>query len=107
MSTQRARKTYVGTGAFARPAKRSEAHDCATAMSESAAAFSCAGAAENVSKWANSPCQAGFGGPCRNLQTSLDFPPKRISIELSPPIQFRIEWADSQGMSPLLGCRPI
>ena len=28
-------------------------------------------------------------------------------MEVSPPIQFRIEWADSQGMSPLLGCRPI
>jgi len=28
-------------------------------------------------------------------------------MDVSPPIQFRIEWADSQGMSPLLGCRPI
>jgi hypothetical protein len=28
-------------------------------------------------------------------------------MEVSPPIQFRIEWADSQGLSPLLGCRPI
>jgi len=28
-------------------------------------------------------------------------------MEISPPIQFRIEWADSQGLSPLLGCRPI
>ena len=37
----------------------------------------------------------------------LDFKEKRNSIELSPPIQFRIEWADSQGMSPLLGCRPL
>jgi hypothetical protein len=37
----------------------------------------------------------------------LDFKEKKNSIELSPPIQFRIEWADSQGMSPLLGCRPI
>jgi hypothetical protein len=37
----------------------------------------------------------------------LDFRAGRISIEVSPPIQFRIEWADSQGMSPLLGCRPI
>ena len=41
------------------------------------------------------------------LHISLDFGQKRNSIELSPPIQFRIEWADSQGMSPLLGCRPI
>jgi hypothetical protein len=41
------------------------------------------------------------------LHISLDLGQKRISIELSPPIQFRIEWADSQGMSPLLGCRPI
>jgi hypothetical protein len=41
------------------------------------------------------------------LYISLDFGIKRISIEVSPPIQFRIEWADSQGMSPLLGCRPI
>src|SRR5437867_12972506 len=28
-------------------------------------------------------------------------------MEVSPPIQFRIEWADSQGKSPLLGCRPL
>src|SRR5215831_10790966 len=41
------------------------------------------------------------------LQNPLDFAVKRNSIEISPPIQFRIEWADSQGMSPLLGCRPI
>jgi hypothetical protein len=41
------------------------------------------------------------------LHIALDFVKKRTSIELSPPIQFRIEWADSQGMSPLLGCRPI
>jgi hypothetical protein len=41
------------------------------------------------------------------LHIRLDFKLKRISIEVSPPIQFRIEWADSQGMSPLLGCRPI
>jgi hypothetical protein len=44
---------------------------------------------------------------CRNVQTSLDFRAGRISIEVSPPIQFRIERADSQGMSPLLGCRPF
>ena len=44
---------------------------------------------------------------CRFLHIALDFVEKRTSIELSPPIQFRIEWADSQGMSPLLGCRPI
>ena len=44
---------------------------------------------------------------CKILQNPLDFVVKRISIEISPPIQFRIEWADSQGMSPLLGCRPI
>ena len=44
---------------------------------------------------------------CTFLHISLDFGVKRISIEISPPIQFRIEWADSQGMSPLLGCRPI
>ena len=41
------------------------------------------------------------------LHIGLDFGKKRHSIEVSPPIQFRIEWADSQGMSPLLGCRPI
>ena len=41
------------------------------------------------------------------LHISLDFEPNRGSIEVSPPIQFRIEWADSQGKSPLLGCRPI
>ena len=41
------------------------------------------------------------------LHMGLDFGKKRHSIEVSPPIQFRIEWADSQGMSPLLGCRPI
>jgi len=28
-------------------------------------------------------------------------------MKVSPPIQFRIEWAGSQGMSPLLGSRPI
>jgi hypothetical protein len=44
---------------------------------------------------------------CRNLQLALDFPVNRTSMDISPPIQFRIEWADSQGMSPLLGCRPI
>src|SRR5205085_2889248 len=38
---------------------------------------------------------------------ALDFRNARASILISPPIQFRIEWADSQGMSPLLGCRPI
>ena len=43
----------------------------------------------------------------RFLHIVLDFPGKRISIGVSPPIQFRIEWADSQGMSPLLGCRLI
>src|ERR1700752_4822400 len=32
------------------------------------------------------------------LHISLDFTLNRISIEVSPPIQFRIEWADSQGM---------
>src|SRR6266852_6094309 len=64
-------------------------------------------AGRQASKWAESGCQALMGRPCRNLQLTLDFPVKRISIELSPPIQFRIEWADSQGMSPLLGCRPI
>src|SRR5205807_6850284 len=62
---------------------------------------------DRASKWAKSRCQALMGRPCKNLQLTLDFPVKRISIELSPPIQFRIEWADSQGMSPLLGCRPI
>jgi hypothetical protein len=45
--------------------------------------------------------------PARICKLSLDFRVRRISIELSPPIQFRIEWAASQGMSPLLGCRPI
>jgi len=37
----------------------------------------------------------------------LDIWIEESSIEISPPIQFRIEWADSQGKSPLLGCRPI
>src|SRR5436190_22827915 len=37
----------------------------------------------------------------------LDICADGSSIEVSPPIQFRIEWADSQGKSPLLGCRPI
>jgi hypothetical protein len=37
----------------------------------------------------------------------LDFWAQGSSMEISPPIQFRIEWADSQGKSPLLGCRPI
>jgi hypothetical protein len=49
----------------------------------------------------------GLPAPCRNLQLILDFRFQRTSMEVSPPIQFRIEWADSQGMSPLLGCRPI
>jgi len=44
---------------------------------------------------------------CKNLQLVLDLSVRRASIEVSPPIQFRIEWADSQGMSPLLGRRPI
>jgi hypothetical protein len=39
--------------------------------------------------------------------SALDFRPNRSSIEVSPPIQFRIEWAGSQGMSPLLGRWPI
>jgi hypothetical protein len=58
-------------------------------------------------KPAKTTCQARMEVGCKNLQLTLDFPVKRNSIELSPPIQFRIEWADSQGMSPLLGCRPI
>jgi hypothetical protein len=37
----------------------------------------------------------------------LDICAEGSSMEISPPIQFRIEWADSQGKSPLLGCRPI
>jgi len=37
----------------------------------------------------------------------LDFLGEGSSIEVSPPIQFRVEWADSQGKSPLLGLRPI
>jgi len=41
------------------------------------------------------------------LQLILDFRLKRASMEISPPIRFRIEWADSQEKSPLLGCRPI
>jgi hypothetical protein len=49
----------------------------------------------------------GQNAPCRNLQLMLDFRAGRISMYVSPPIQFRVEWADSQGMSPLLGCRPI
>src|SRR6266852_3949433 len=69
--------------------------------------FSDFAAGRQASKWAKSGRQALMGRPCRNLQLTLDFPAKRISIEVSPPIQFRIEWADSQGMSPLLGCRPI
>src|ERR1700739_4090846 len=46
-------------------------------------------------------------GARKFLHISLDFRQNRTTIEVSPPIQFRIEWADSQGMSPLLGCRPI
>ena len=61
------------------------------------------------------PGNNGFRGAVASFATSsrkflhifLDFGQKRNSIESSPPIQFRIEWADSQGMSPLLGCRPI
>jgi len=40
-------------------------------------------------------------------QFGLDIPSNGSSIEVSPPIRFRIEWAGSQGMSPLLGRRPI
>jgi hypothetical protein len=43
----------------------------------------------------------------RFLHISLDFVGNRVTIKISPPIQFRIEWAVSQGMSPRLGCRPI
>jgi hypothetical protein len=46
-------------------------------------------------------------GLCKILHITLDIGLNRTSIEVSPPIQFRIEWAASQGMSPLLGCRPI
>jgi hypothetical protein len=63
--------------------------------------------ARKVSKRAKSACQPDSTSHHRNLQLALDILVKRISIEVSPPIQFRIEWADSQGMSPLLGCRPI
>jgi len=42
-----------------------------------------------------------------SLQVALDIWPDRATIYISPPIQFRIEWADSQEMSPLLGFRPI
>src|SRR5208282_2594364 len=90
-------------GAFARPAERSEAHGCTTAMLEFTV-ISASRQQPRVSKRAN---PLSHPDSCRNLQLVLDFPAKRISIELSPPIQFRIEWADSQGMSPLLGCRPI
>jgi hypothetical protein len=62
----------------------------------------------NVFKKGRNPVASRFGPAIlKTFQQALDFPAKRISIELSPPIQFRIEWADSQGMSPLLGCRPI
>jgi hypothetical protein len=43
------------------------------------------------------------GGP----QLILDIWRQGVKIKLSPPIQFRIEWADSQEKSPLFGCRPI
>jgi hypothetical protein len=37
----------------------------------------------------------------------LDIHGEGSSMEISPPIHFRIEWAGSQEMSPLLGRRPI
>jgi hypothetical protein len=46
-------------------------------------------------------------GVLKFLHIFLDFAGNGVTMKLSPPIQFRIEWADSQGMSPLLGCRPI
>ena len=53
--------------------------------------------------WRSRSCAAS-----RHLaERLLDFWTEGASMEVSPPIQFRIEWADSQGMSPLLGCRPI
>src|ERR1700683_4554416 len=107
MSTQRARKSICGDGRI-RPSSQAQRGACLRNGNVGVSSrFPTVRTAENVSKWAEPARQAGLGGPCRNLQLILDFPVKRISIELSPPIQFRIEWADSQGMSPLLGCRPI
>jgi hypothetical protein len=37
----------------------------------------------------------------------LDIDGDGASMEISPPIHFRIEWAGSQGKSPLLGSRPV
>jgi len=62
-------------------------------------------------EWASSRFGNAILGQCRalanNLERTLDFCANGSSMNLSPPIQFRVEWADSQGMSPLLGCRPI
>jgi len=57
----------------------------------------------------------GFGGKIFHAEdgfldfeeTILDFPGIGDTITTSPPIQFRIEWAGSQEMSPLFGSRPI
>jgi len=40
-------------------------------------------------------------------ELTLDIQTQGSTIDLSPPIQFRIEWVDSQEKSPLFGCRPI
>jgi hypothetical protein len=37
----------------------------------------------------------------------LDIRSEGSSMDISPPIHFRIEWAGSQGKSPLLGSRPV
>ena len=57
-----------------------------------------AGGTAVVKRYSRGRSQAEFG---------LDNEKNGSSIEVSPPIQFRIEWAGSQGMSPLLGRRPI
>src|SRR6185437_9258215 len=40
-------------------------------------------------------------------ELKLDIQDEGSSMDISPPIHFRIEWAGSQGKSPLLGSRPV
>jgi hypothetical protein len=42
-----------------------------------------------------------------STELKLDIRSEGSSMDISPPIHFRIEWADSQGKSPLLGSRPV
>jgi hypothetical protein len=55
-----------------------------------------------ISEWDFEPFRKKSGSQLR-----LDIVGEGSSIDTSPPIHFRIEWAGSQGMSPLLGRRPI